>query len=140
MTNKYPKDFIERPQGNTLSAINIIREHIIDAIKLFHKTLLEALMNFHQCFSNMQQEPSPPLQLLYKASLKTGKIPIDLKQANITPIYKGGENTGNTRKRISKKYPPLPRNASENEPQATWLPLWQILPLPASGASQLTRY
>ena len=27
-------------------------------------------------------------------------------------------------------------NASENEPQATWLPLWQILPLPATGASQ----
>ena len=42
----------------------------------------------------------------------------------------------NTRKNISKKYPPIPRNASENEPQATWLPLWQILPLPATGAPQ----
>ena len=42
----------------------------------------------------------------------------------------------NTGKNISKKYPPIPRNASENEPQATWLPLWQILPLAATGASQ----
>ena len=41
-----------------------------------------------------------------------------------------------TGKNISKKYPPIPRNASENELQATWLPLWQILPLPATGASQ----
>ena len=35
-----------------------------------------------------------------------------------------------------KKYPQIPRKASENEPQATWLPLWQILPLPGTGASQ----
>ena len=42
----------------------------------------------------------------------------------------------NTGKNISKKYPPISRNASENEPQATQLPLWQILPLPATGASQ----
>ena len=41
-----------------------------------------------------------------------------------------------TGKNISKKYPQIPINASENEPQATWLPLWQILPLPATGASQ----
>ena len=42
----------------------------------------------------------------------------------------------NTEKIIIKNYPPIPRNASENEPQATWLPLWQILPLTATGASQ----
>ena len=35
-----------------------------------------------------------------------------------------------TGKNISKKYLPIPTNASENEPQATRLPLWQILPLP----------
>ena len=64
-----------------------------------------------------------PLQQLYKASLKTGEIPTNLKRAIITPMYK-------------EKYPPLPRNASENESQATRLPLWQILPLPATGASQ----
>ena len=52
MTIKYPKDFYGHPQGNTLSDINITREDIIDAIKLFHKTLLEALMNFQQYFSN----------------------------------------------------------------------------------------
>ena len=42
----------------------------------------------------------------------------------------------NSRKNISKKYPPIPRNAPENEPQATRLSLWQILPLPATGAPQ----
>ena len=42
----------------------------------------------------------------------------------------------NTEKNICKKYPPIPINASENEPQATRLPLWHILPLPATGVSQ----
>ena len=39
-------------------------------------------------------------------------------------------------KNHSKKYPQIPRNVSENEPDATWLLLWQIQPLPANGASQ----
>ena len=42
----------------------------------------------------------------------------------------------NTGKNISKTYPPIPRNASENKPQTTWLLLWQILPPPSSLASQ----
>ena len=41
-----------------------------------------------------------------------------------------------TGRNIRKKYPPIHRNASEKEPQATWLPHWQILTLPATGASQ----
>ena len=36
------------------------------------------------------KSPAHPLQLLFEASLKTGEIPIDLKRAIITPIYKGG--------------------------------------------------
>ena len=35
----------------------------------------------------------------------------------------------NTEINIRKKYPPIPGNESENEPQAMWLPLWQILHL-----------
>ena len=42
----------------------------------------------------------------------------------------------NTGKNICKKYPPVPRNASESEHQATWLPFWQILSVPATRASQ----
>ena len=45
MTIKYPKDFFGHPEGNTLS-------DIIDAIKTISQTLLEALMNFQQYFSN----------------------------------------------------------------------------------------
>ena len=76
-----------------------------------------------------------PLQLLYKASLNTGEIPVDLKLAIITPIYKCGSVNltknyrpvalpyitfhKNTGKNISKKYPPIPSNSTENEPQAT---------------------
>ena len=37
-----------------------------------------------------RKSPAHPLQLLYKASLKTGEIPIDLKRTIITPTYKGG--------------------------------------------------
>ena len=49
-------------------------------------------MNFQQYSSNNAARALPmhPLQLLYKASLKTGEIPTDLKRAIITPIYKGG--------------------------------------------------
>ena len=42
-----------------------------------------------------------PLQLLYKASLKTGEIPTDLKRAIITPIYKGGSRN------LPKNYRPV---------------------------------
>ena len=44
--------------------------------------------------------------------------------------------TKNSGKNISNKYPPIPRNTSENKSQATWLPLGQIQPLSATGASQ----
>ena len=103
----------------------------------------------------MRKGLAHPLQLLYKASIKTGmfqcscEIPTDLKRAIITPIYKGGSRNlprnyrpvdirlnKNTGKNISKTYPAIPRNPSENEPQGTLLLLWQILPLPATGASQ----
>ena len=152
MTIEYPKVFYGHPQGNTLSDINITREDIIDAIKTISQNSsggpdeIPAIF-LKQCSKSLAH----PLQLLYKASLKTCEIAIDLKHAIITPIYKGGSRNlrknyhplalyvtfnKNTGKNISKKYPTIPRNASENEPQATWLPLWQILPLPATGASQ----
>ena len=82
-----------------------------------------------------------PLQLHAVTSLKTGEIPIDLKRALITAIYKGGYRSlpKNYRpvsltshlikivaKILSKKYPPIPGNASENELQATRLSLRQI--------------
>ena len=48
-------------------------------------------MNFLQILLKQYSKSlAHPLQLLYKASLKTGEIPIVLKQAIITPIYKGG--------------------------------------------------
>ena len=151
-TIKYPKDFFGHPEGNTLSDINITREDIIDAIKSISQNSSGFSDEFpaiilKQCSKSLAH----PLQLLYTASLKTGEIPTDVKRAVITPIYKGGyRNLPKNylpvdltphlikilEKNISKKYPTIPKNASENEPQATRLPLWQILPLPATGASQ----
>ena len=137
MTMKYPKDFFGHPQGNTLSDINITREDIIDAIKTISQNSSGGPDEFpvillKQC----SQSLAHPLLLLYKASLKTGEIPIDLKRAIITPIYKGGSRnllknyrpvalTSHIIKILekSKKYPLIPINASENKPQATWLPL-----------------
>ena len=102
-------------------------------------------------FSNNAAGAWPTLSnSVYKASLKTGEIPIDLKRVIITPIYKGGYRNlpknclscspymtfnKNTWKNISKKYPPFPLKVSKNEPQATFVFFW-ILPLPANGASQ----
>ena len=91
MTINYPKDFFGHPQGNTLPDINITREGIIDAIKTISQNSSGGPDEFpgillKQCRKSQAQ----PLQLLYKASLKTGKILIDLKRAIITPIFKGG--------------------------------------------------
>ena len=134
ITIKYPKDFFGHPQANAQSYINIAREDIIDAIK---KTISQNSSGGpHQFLSILLKRCSKsvahPLQLLCKASLKTGEISIDLKL--VTRVARGTfprttvlnhyiTFTKNTGKNISKKYPLIPRNASENEPQATWLPL-----------------
>ena len=81
MTIKYPKDFFGDPQANTLSDINITREDIIDAIKSISQNSSGVPDEFpaillRQCCKTLAH----PLQLLYEASLKTGKIPIDLKR------------------------------------------------------------
>ena len=57
-------------------------------------------MNFQQYFSNNAAR-AHSLQLLYKASLKTGEIPTDLKRAIITAIYKGGSRN------LPKNYRPV---------------------------------
>ena len=151
MKIKYSNDFFWQPQANTLSDINITREDFIDAITPISQNSsgdpdeFPAILH-KQCIKSLAHS----LQLLYKDSLKTGEISIVLKRAIITPIYKGSSRNlhknyrpvaltslnKNTGKNMSKKYPQIPRNASENEPQVTWLPLWQILSLPATGASQ----
>ena len=89
----FKKDYrkILHPEGNTLSDISITREDIIDAIKTISQNSSGGPDEFpaillKQCSKSL----SHPLQLLYKASLKTGEMPTDLKRAIITPIYKGG--------------------------------------------------
>ena len=82
----YPKDFFGHPQGNTLSDINIT-EDIIDAVKTISQNSSGGPDEFppillKQCSKSLAH----PLQLLYKASLKTGEIPTDLKRGIITPI------------------------------------------------------
>ena len=86
MTIKYPKDFFRHPQANTLSDINITTEYIIDARKTISQNSsgdpdeFPALL-LKKCSKSLAH----PLQLLYKASLNTGEIPVDLKLAIITP-------------------------------------------------------
>ena len=58
-------------------------------------------MNFQQYFQTTQQELAHPLKLLYKASLKTGEIPMYLKRAIITPIYNDGSRN------LPKNYRPV---------------------------------
>ena len=45
-----------------------------------------------------------PLQLVYKASLKTGEIPTDLKRAIITPIYRSSSRN------LPRNYRPVALN------------------------------
>ena len=102
MTIKHPKDFFGHPQGNTLSDINMTREDIIDAIKIISQNSSGSPDEFPAIFlKQCGKSLAHPLQLLYKASLKTGEIPIDLKRAIITPIYKGGSRN------LPKDYRPV---------------------------------
>ena len=99
------------------------------------------------CPKKVKKNIAHPLQLLYKASLNTGKLPVDLKQANITPIQKGGSRN------LLKNYCPIALTSHlikileiitnslnlRKESQATWLP---TLADPASPSywSITTRY
>ena len=79
MTIEYPKYFFGHPQGNPLSDINITREDIIDAIKTISQNSSGGPDEFRaillkQCSKSLAH----PLQMLYKASLKTGEIPTGL--------------------------------------------------------------
>ena len=102
MTIKYPKDFFGHPQANTLSDINITREDIIDAIKTISQTSSGGSDEFPAILMKQRSKSlARPLQFLYKASLKTGEIPIDLKRDIITPIYKGSSRN------LPKNYRPV---------------------------------
>ena len=81
MTIKYPKHFLDtHPQANTLSDINITREDIIDAIKTISQNSSETPDEFKAILLNQcSKSLAHGLQLQYKASLKTGEIPIDHK-------------------------------------------------------------
>ena len=81
MTIKYPKYFFGYPQANTLPDINIKREDIIDAITSISQNssggpdeFLAILLK--QCIKSVPH----PLQLLYKASMKTGEITIVINE------------------------------------------------------------
>ena len=70
MTIQYPKDVFGHPQANTLSDINISREDIID------KTISQNSSGCHEgfpaiLFKHCSKSLDHPLQLPYKASLKT---------------------------------------------------------------------
>ena len=90
MIIRYPKDFFGHPQGNTLSDINTRREDIIDAIKTISQNSSGGPDEFPAILLKQCSKSLAHPQLLYKASLKTGEIPTDLKRAIITLIYKGG--------------------------------------------------
>ena len=66
-------------------------EDIIDAMKTISQNSSGGPDEFpaillKQCSNSLAH----PLQLLYEASPKTGEIPMDLKRAIITSIYRGG--------------------------------------------------
>ena len=78
MTIKCPRNFFGHPQGNTLSDIKITKD-IVDAIKTISQNSSGGPDEFpaillKQCSKSLAH----PLQLLYKASLKTGEMLIDL--------------------------------------------------------------
>ena len=101
-TIKYPKNFFGHPESNTLSDTDITREDIIDAIKTISQNSPLGPDEFPAIFlKQCSKSLAHPLQLLYKAFLKTGEIPIDLKRAIITPIYKSGSRN------LPKNYRPV---------------------------------
>ena len=121
MTIKYPNDLFRHPQANTLSDINITREDIIDAIKTISQNSSGGPDEFpaillKQCSKSLAHH----LQLLYKVSLKTGEMIIDLKRAIITPIYKSGSRN------LIKNYHPVVLTSLKKT--------WDLLTLPVESS------
>ena len=150
MNNKI--SFFSTP-ANTLSVTNITREDIIDAIKTISRNSSGGANEFPAILlKQCSQSLAHPLQLLYKASLKAGEISIGLKRAIITPIYKGGSRNLPKHYRIialttvlikilekilAKNIHQFQETYQKMNPkQHAWLPLWQILPSPATGTPQ----
>ena len=102
MTIKIPK-FFGHPQANTLSDINIAREDIIDAIKTISQNSSGGPDEFPEMLlKQFSKSLAIPLQLMYKASLKTGEIPIDLNEPLLhQSTYKGGPRN------LPKNYRPV---------------------------------
>ena len=73
MTIKYPNDFFGHSRANTMSDINITREDNIDAIKTLSQNSSGGPDEFPAILlKKCSNILAHPLQLLYKASLKTG--------------------------------------------------------------------
>ena len=67
------------------------KENVVDAIKEIANNSASGPDNFPAILlKNCAEELSPPLYILWSASMATGVIPKQLKTAIITPIFKGG--------------------------------------------------
>ena len=74
-------------------------------------------MNFQQYFSK-QAKSNRSQTSHYYTNLQGWLQEPSQELLSCSPYITLNENTG---KNISKKYPPIRRNAAENGPQATWL-------------------
>jgi len=86
----------------TMCNIEITEDDIAKAIDMIPPNASSGCYGFDVVFlKKCKMSLCEPLQLLWNKSLKTGKIPMKLKESIITPIYKGG-NKGE-----AKNYRPI---------------------------------
>ena len=88
-----PRIFFSTPINDipSLKSIQFQQEDIMTAIKSISNNAAAGPDNFPAILlKTCANELSTPLYHLWKTSLNTGKIPVLLKNAIITPIYKGG--------------------------------------------------
>ena len=94
--SSYPEIFFANDTESTLSltAINFTETDIIAAIKDIGNNTAAGPNQFPALIlKNCDKELSIPLCIFYRNSLDCGLIPKQLKNAKITPVYKGGSRS-----------------------------------------------
>ena len=87
-------NFEERNFGETLSNFEINTVKISKAIVKLKASKSQGPDNIHTKFiKECKESLLKPLEIIFKKSLETGQIPDNLKQGNITAIFKSGSKT-----------------------------------------------
>jgi hypothetical protein len=90
--NKTDIPELEKPKlESTLTDIDISEEKVVNILNKLDITKSQGPDEIHpRVLREMAEEMAGPLACIFRISLETGKLPVQWKQANVTPLFKKG--------------------------------------------------